>query len=161
MKTLKIDLHSIVELITNSSSEIYIEATERSIEAIKSIIDNILQFSEKNLSSDDLFDIELGISYNDDHLGDLIADHLRDEFTLEENELLDDEQYDLIEKRLLEIDNMDPKPDWYDELINDNEEDLRVRSSINVKCKLDSPYIEEAGKLLNNLEQLFSYAEYS
>lgn len=52
-------MHSFVDLITNSSTEIYIEATEKTIESIKALVDNILKLGNSKLTCDDLFTIEL------------------------------------------------------------------------------------------------------
>ena len=38
-----IKIHSFVDVITNSSTEIYIQATERTIEQIKVLINSILE----------------------------------------------------------------------------------------------------------------------
>ena len=54
-----IRLHSFVDIITNSSTEIYIEATDKTIESLKNIINNILKVGGSKLTSDDLFTIEL------------------------------------------------------------------------------------------------------
>lgn len=51
--------HSIVDLITNSSTQLYIEATESTIKAIKELIDNILLFAKSKHTFEDLFTIEL------------------------------------------------------------------------------------------------------
>jgi hypothetical protein len=48
-----------VDLITNSSTEIYIEATDKTIESLKNIINSILKVGGSKLTSDDLFTIEL------------------------------------------------------------------------------------------------------
>ena len=55
--TLKI--HSFVDLITNSSTEIYIGANERTITTIKELINNILKIGGSTLTSDDLFELSL------------------------------------------------------------------------------------------------------
>jgi hypothetical protein len=55
----KIKIHSFVDLITNSSTEIYIEATSHTTKAIKEIVDNILKIGGSSLTCDDLFDITL------------------------------------------------------------------------------------------------------
>ena len=54
-----IRLHSFVDIITNSSTEIYIEATDKTIESLKNIINSILKMGNSTLTADDLFTIEL------------------------------------------------------------------------------------------------------
>jgi len=74
-KKYTIKIHSFVDLITNSSTEIYIEATEKTIQSIKEIIDNILLLGNSDYTCDDLFDIELedvsDEGYNEDDYKDV------------------------------------------------------------------------------------------
>ena len=53
----KIRIHSFVDLITNSSTEIYIQATEKTVELLKAMINNILLVGKSELTCDDLFEI--------------------------------------------------------------------------------------------------------
>jgi hypothetical protein len=53
------EVHSFVSLITNSSSEIFVAADEKTVKAIKEVIDNILKLSNSNLTCDDLFTVEI------------------------------------------------------------------------------------------------------
>lgn len=59
MTSLTIPIHSFVDLITNSSTEIYIEADTGTIEAIKSLVNNLLKIAKSELTVDDLFTITL------------------------------------------------------------------------------------------------------
>ena len=52
-------IHSFVDLITNSSTEIYISATEKTVESVKNLINNLLKMGQSNLTCDDLFTIEI------------------------------------------------------------------------------------------------------
>lgn len=54
-----IAIHSFVDLITNSSTELYIQATDKTITSIKALIDNILKLGGSELKCDDLFTVEL------------------------------------------------------------------------------------------------------
>lgn len=54
-----ITIHSFVDLITNSSTELYIEATQRTIDTIKEIINNLLSLGGNSYTADNLFTIEL------------------------------------------------------------------------------------------------------
>ena len=51
--------HSIVDLITNSSTQIYVEASESTIKALRELISNILKMGGSTKTCDDLFTIEL------------------------------------------------------------------------------------------------------
>ena len=74
MQTMVIPIHSTVDLITNSSSEIYIQATTKTVAVWKDIINDLLKFSgDCHLTADDLFefDLVLGVyaEYDDDETG--------------------------------------------------------------------------------------------
>lgn len=63
----KIKIHSFIDLITNSSTEIYIQASEKTIQSVTEIINNILEMGGSNLRAQDLFIISLdkeGGEYN-------------------------------------------------------------------------------------------------
>lgn len=58
--TIKIPIHSFVDLTTNSSSEVFVEATDSTVKCIEDIVNNILLsqgITDKTCG--DLFDIEL------------------------------------------------------------------------------------------------------
>ena len=61
MKSLIIPIHSFVDVITNSSSEIYVSADKNTVSAVKSIINNLLKGVGSDKTSDDLFDICVGV----------------------------------------------------------------------------------------------------
>ena len=63
--TITIPIHSFVDLITNSSSEIFVSADANTVKAVKKLIDNILKASGSDKTSDDLFDIGLGYEVTD------------------------------------------------------------------------------------------------
>ena len=55
-----VNLHSFVDLITNSSTEIFVEASQSTIDAVKEVVDNLLEVAGSDLKADDLFEFELG-----------------------------------------------------------------------------------------------------
>jgi hypothetical protein len=62
MKTVKhaiIQVHSFVDLITNSSSETFVSASSSTVKAIREVVDHVLKLGQSTQSFDDLFDIEL------------------------------------------------------------------------------------------------------
>jgi hypothetical protein len=60
MKTsLIIPVHSFVDLITNSSSEIFVSANQNTVKAIKKLVDSILAATATPATADDLFTFEL------------------------------------------------------------------------------------------------------
>jgi len=59
MKELKIKVHSIVDLITNSSTEIYVYAGDYTLKSVKELIDSLLEIGGSIKKADDLFTFEL------------------------------------------------------------------------------------------------------
>ena len=57
-----IKIHSFIDLISNSSTEIYVAANEHTIQAVKEIINGILKVGNSKFTCDDLFMVELGDS---------------------------------------------------------------------------------------------------
>ena len=55
-----IPVHSFVDLITNSSTEIYIEADKGTFKSVTEMINKILDLGGSKMKCDDLFTIELG-----------------------------------------------------------------------------------------------------
>lgn len=77
-----IKIHSFVDLITNSSSEIYVAAGDKTVKAVKEIIDNILALAKSELTCDDLFTVEIDYQkYYDDYDGEDYDDEDIDEDT--------------------------------------------------------------------------------
>jgi hypothetical protein len=67
MKSIVINFHSFVDLITNSSSETYITASDKTISAVKDIIKLFLEAANIATPVDELFDVKLVCTdYSDD-----------------------------------------------------------------------------------------------
>jgi hypothetical protein len=62
MKSLTINIHSFVDLITNSSTEIFISARENSSQAIINLIDSLLLLGGGKYRTSDLFDVRNTVS---------------------------------------------------------------------------------------------------
>lgn len=59
MKNIYIPIHSFVDLITNSSSEIFVSDTENTVTALKEAIDSLLKLIKSDKTCNDLFDVKL------------------------------------------------------------------------------------------------------
>lgn len=57
MKKIILNIHSVVDLITNSSTELYVVAHGKTISILKDIINDVLAMGESKLKCDDIFDI--------------------------------------------------------------------------------------------------------
>lgn len=55
-----IPIHSFVDLITNSSTETYIQSTDKTVEMVKNLVNAILDASGSPYTCDDLFVITSG-----------------------------------------------------------------------------------------------------
>ena len=56
---IKIPVHSFVDLITNSSSEIYVTATDATVKAVKDVINSILKSQGIDKTAAQLFNVKL------------------------------------------------------------------------------------------------------
>lgn len=65
MKSININIHSFVDLITNSSSVVYVMASESTITAIKDVVNSVLKLSHSDLTADQLFNFELYKEYEE------------------------------------------------------------------------------------------------
>lgn len=63
MNTLIIPIHSFVDLITNSSSQVFITANEKTVAAVRDMIDNLMKVAGSTKTSVDLFDIDIVDAY--------------------------------------------------------------------------------------------------
>lgn len=59
MKPLVIKIHSFIDVITNSSTEIYVRAGDHTVVAAKELVESILRAGVSNKTCDDLFRVEL------------------------------------------------------------------------------------------------------
>ena len=66
MKSLIINIHSFVDFISNSSSEVFISADQKTIDTLKSLVNNILQIGGSQLKCDDLFEFKLVVEDDND-----------------------------------------------------------------------------------------------
>jgi len=68
MKTMKIPVHSVIDIITNSSSEIFCNS-EKSIEPAKDLINEMLRLMGSDKTCDDIFEISLEDSNDENFEG--------------------------------------------------------------------------------------------
>lgn len=62
-----LNIHSFVDLITNSSTEIYVAAGDNTIKTVKEMVNALLRMADSNKTADHLFEFSLNEeeSYND------------------------------------------------------------------------------------------------
>ena len=59
MRKITINVHSFIDIITNSSTEIYVQASEHTIKNIKNMVNSILALGGSPLKCEDLFTMSL------------------------------------------------------------------------------------------------------
>jgi uncharacterized membrane protein YheB (UPF0754 family) len=114
---MKIFLHSFSDVITNSSETIYVSATEKSIVAVKEVINYFLQKAGSDKTADDLFtfELELDEAYVERILDDMGSlqkfDLVGESVTNLSTEELEKKEYETIRKLVKEgkinLDNYD------------------------------------------------------
>lgn len=65
---LKLKLHSTVDIITNSSTVVYTQATESTIDTFKRLINAVISITGENYTAEDLFDFTL--KWDQDRVGE-------------------------------------------------------------------------------------------
>jgi len=106
-----IPVHSIVDVITNSSTVIYTEATRNAVELSKTLINRVLSVAGSDKTADDLFDISVRVYPDDLHsyIRYNLSDHdaMPDEDTMRKALSLSDYRSRLDAIRAWEKDNQD------------------------------------------------------
>ena len=66
MRKITINVHSFIDIITNSSTEIYVQATEQTVKNLIALIDSVLAIGGSKLKCDDVFLITLNSEDEDE-----------------------------------------------------------------------------------------------
>lgn len=165
MNKLLIPVHSFVDLITNSSSEVYVEATDATIKGIKKLVNHLLQLTAPSptahvmLTADDLFDIDVVYTCYDANcreklmtLAEITAQREVNEKAQEAIDLrLDTEA--LIEAQRKALKEERKTYDW--EFKDDSEGYPQSQVRVIVKDKSNKDAVA-AAKILSDLSGLFS-----
>lgn len=135
---LVIPVHSFVDLITNSSSEVYVMAGKGTIQSIKDIVNKLLAIGGSQQTADDLFTFELETSvdtFSSERPAGMSWGHRITE--TEWNELK-------------------AKGEFADDKVFEKEYDGDGYQEMSVRVTAKHPGHEDAAKMLSNLENLFS-----
>ena len=82
----KVKVHSVIDLITNSSTEMFVDYSD-SLEHIKELVDEILHLQGSTFRCDDVFEIKVVSTYADeDYPGNLDEDPTEVEFIVKDPE---------------------------------------------------------------------------
>jgi hypothetical protein len=140
MKSLIIPIHSFVDLITNSSSEIFVAADKSTITAIKKLVDNLFIAAKSPYTANQLFDFELVYLCTD-------ADYNEHWLTADE-----------IKAKKAEIEGKPEEDDWS---FKDEDGDGYVKCNVRVQLKESTGDLnqdkaaKDAAKVLSDLTGLF------
>ena len=149
----QIAIHSITDLITNSSTTIYTHS-DRSPKAMIEMIDGIFKVFGINKKCEDVFDISVEIS-DPECITERVIDYLCDDpTTVPEdfyNQDIDEDLFNKLDKLYNDIfDNGAEKPDWLvaaEKIIIDNM-DYEPSNSLQITAK--QPEYEEIAQLIIN-----------
>jgi hypothetical protein len=137
-------LHSFVNLITNSSSEIFVEATKATKKSVQEIVDLLLKEGGSTKTCADVFQISLIIpkgTYNPNWEEDAEGDE------------------DVSEELEKDLDAESKEGKAFIEANRDSDRPF-TNVKLKVKAKLDDPDTAKAAKLLENFISTFEINEY-
>jgi hypothetical protein len=167
----KINLHSVVDVITNSSTQIYVQFDESALNTLKDLANAFLKIGNSGYTSDDLFTFELESSALHDARARYIRDILyasSDSYKTMGWQKLNDEIEDYY-KTIIQLSENDRPEWWKKEFLIENNEDLEYtardsdypRTDVYVTCypKKDSKEVKEIADILSKLQNLFSADE--
>jgi phosphoglycerate-specific signal transduction histidine kinase len=77
MNSLTINIHSFVDLITNSSTEIFVQASDQTVKSVKKLIDELLKLGNSQYKCEDLFDIYLTVGVWNDDIDDYVQEYAK------------------------------------------------------------------------------------
>lgn len=119
-------VHSVVDVITNSSTTIYTQATEATVKSFRNLINAILDIAGSTVRADDMFIFRL------------VPDMYRLIDAMEESGEYDDADWykelpsdysmrrNIIEKKIIEIITENPAVEWYADLVRESECDINL-----------------------------------
>ena len=159
---IKIKIHSFIDVITNSSSEIFVRADERSIETLKDVINALLNLTESKYVVDDIFNFEIEWSGAADYRYDKIYDEIKGKYSDINvwDKLSMNERYEQQTIRYREYEKELVKPKWWNGFEGQSGLYGDIYISVSVKEEFeDSIYADKCAKMLSGLHNLFSTEE--
>lgn len=156
---MRINVHSFIDVITNSSTEIYVQAGENTINTIKELVNILLKETESTKTADDLFTFELIDTGLEEFIDDKLYDYCQD--LKEYNKLETYDQKCNFRKELKnKFDNGIDKPDWWDSIEEEYKDKCDYGSYSNIyldiKPKDENGSLKRASSILSSLQTLFN-----
>lgn len=151
-----INIQSISDLITNSSSEAFIVYDKGNIASIKELIDSVLSLLDPSKTFDDYFEIEMHINYSG--LEDIFdrycdkEDLYEDYPELKKYSLLDNSK----QSKYLESLSTEVIKKYFD-LYNDKSYDrfYYMYEGFSISAKINDPIVEKAAAVVNRIDCIF------
>lgn len=152
-----INIQSVSDLITNSSTEVFIVYSENNIADIKRLVNSILSILDPSKTFDDYFNIEMIVNYEDlEYIFNRYWS--REEFYDEYPELKEfsNIEDDASREKFLQSLSIDTIERYFD-FVNDRSYDnLRYPySGITITSKTHDPLIEEVARIINSIDSIF------
>lgn len=150
-----INIQSISDLITNSSTEVFVVYEESNIKSIKELVNAILSLNGIDKTFDDYFKIEMMVNY--DSLGYALEDLYDEDNPNDEipeaakfNNIEWEEQEDYLrtipDKRAVEIIEAANNKRW---------SRYRPYEGILITSKVDDPVVEKVASVINRIDSIF------
>jgi len=94
MKIYKIPFHSFIDVITNSSTEVYIKAHDKARETVIEVMDKILKQTGSDKKTEDIYDVKVvGAEVDEDDIDEENTDYEKIGDCYYRHELGDEESY--------------------------------------------------------------------
>lgn len=142
-------INSMTDVITNSSTSVFVVYAEHNIDSIKELVNSILAIDGR-YTFDDLFNISLEFDYDviehySEELSDEFSEFTQDNANYEEILMsFDKEKKSRLADELWDLINYDY--DYYNK---------SPYEYIEVTVKKDSPQVEKAAELISNIDRIF------
>ena len=148
-----LDIHSFIDIITNSSTEIYVSVDNSAIQSIKELINGMLAYSNSNKTCDDIFDIKIIDAKIEEWLENRLEDFYEEECSDIEDLSIND--FEKIKSLFYEKYSKEVVYEMYEDYCN-RTYDYYPRSYISVEVKESSKELEQVANVLNRLRSLFN-----
>lgn len=132
-----------MDLITNSSSETFINASDKATRTIKDLIEALLRTAKVETSASDIFDIEVVYRYSDKDYNEVWLTKAEAKPLLKDGTLPEDEN--------------EPDGNKYDGYYGESRIRVKVKELYKQSGHPGVADLEKVAKILSSLEDLFDY----
>lgn len=158
--TSTINIQSISDLITNSSTEVFVVYEKSNIQSIKDIVDAVLSLIDPSKKFDDYFNIEMNIDYDElDSIFERYSEDTQYYGEIPELKVYSDLDYEKTNGYLysLPTDRIEEIIDWAN---NVSWRDYRAYEGISITAKSDDPVVKRVAEVIGKIDDIF-YIDYN